>query len=233
MNIVLMAIEYRSANGSSILVNPSAQFPLQENTIGFFIARSVTDAKRASLYCKACHADIDDPLLIKKCPCTFKGVYRSPSDCSLLLAEKTRSLGVLPDSDYRDVILKKEGNSHTVLDSTGMFHWCKAVSLEQAILTHGTASDKDLHNHIVVSVFADNNSTLIGLRNFVMPLRTSNFTFKELKHIVFVGSLKYLKREWKTIQNFPKLFVFPVSDRYILVSCTIKNISQHGNVEGN
>lgn len=65
-------------------------------------------------------------------------------------------------------------------------------------------------NHIVVCVFGDASSALIGLRNFVMPLRASNFSFSELKDIVFVGSLEYLQREWEFIQNFPKLFLLKV-----------------------
>ncbi|XP_053575348.1 calcium-activated potassium channel subunit alpha-1-like [Bombina bombina] len=69
----------------------------------------------------------------------------------------------------------------------------------------------DFHDHIVVNIFGGASSTLIGLQDFVMPLRTSNFTYEELKQIVFIGHIKYLKREWKTIQNFPKLFIFPGS----------------------
>uniref|UniRef100_A0A670K0B3 BK channel n=1 Tax=Podarcis muralis TaxID=64176 RepID=A0A670K0B3_PODMU len=65
----------------------------------------------------------------------------------------------------------------------------------------------DMREHIVVCVFGDATSALIGLRNFVMPLRASNFTLSELKDIVFLGSLDYLHREWEFIQNFPKLFL--------------------------
>lgn len=43
-----------------------------------------------------------------------------------------------------------------------------------------------------------------------MPLRASNFIYHELKDIVFLGSLEYLQREWKFIQNFPKLWLFSV-----------------------
>uniref|UniRef100_A0A670ZG48 BK channel n=1 Tax=Pseudonaja textilis TaxID=8673 RepID=A0A670ZG48_PSETE len=63
----------------------------------------------------------------------------------------------------------------------------------------------DLRDHIVVCVFGDATSTMIGLRNFVMPLRASNFAFSELKDIVFVGCTEYLEREWEFIHNFPKL----------------------------
>ncbi|KAM7153935.1 potassium channel subfamily U member 1 [Macrochelys suwanniensis] len=111
----------------------------------------------------------------------------------------------------RTAAIAIEEDSNALLDSTGMFHWCKAVPLEQAVLKHQGQTTSPLHDHIVVCVFGDANSTLIGLRNFVMPLRASNFTYQELKDIVFVGSLEYMKREWKFIQNFPKLLLFPGS----------------------
>ena len=66
--------------------------------------------------------------------------------------------------------------------------------------------------HVVVCLFADPDSPLIGLRNLVMPLRASNFHYHELKHVVIVGSVEYLRREWKTLQNLPKISVLNVSD---------------------
>ena len=57
----------------------------------------------------------------------------------------------------------------------------------------------------------DAHSTLMGLRNFVMPLRASNYTRQELKDIVFIGSLDYLQREWRFIRNFPQIYILPVS----------------------
>lgn len=68
-----------------------------------------------------------------------------------------------------------------------------------------------LCNHVVVCLFADSSSPLIGLRNLVMPLRASNFHFNELKHVIIVGNMDYLRREWKTLQNFPKVHILAVS----------------------
>lgn len=68
-----------------------------------------------------------------------------------------------------------------------------------------------LNGHVVVCLFADPDSPLIGLRNLVMPLRASNFHYHELKHVVIVGSVEYLRREWKTLQNLPKISVLNVS----------------------
>merc|ERR1712223_1672794 len=50
-------------------------------------------------------------------------------------------------------------------------------------------------------------SPLLGLRNLVMPLRASNFHFHELKHVVIVGEVDYIRREWKTLQNLPKISI--------------------------
>ena len=68
-----------------------------------------------------------------------------------------------------------------------------------------------LNGHVVVCLFADPDSPLIGLRNLVMPLRASNFHFHELKHVVIVGAVEYIKREWKTLQSLPKISVLNVS----------------------
>ncbi|XP_076348972.1 calcium-activated potassium channel slowpoke-like isoform X2 [Tachypleus tridentatus] len=92
-------------------------------------------------------------------------------------------------------------------DSTGMFHWCTARPIEECILDRNQAAMTVLNGHVVVCLFADPDSPLIGLRNLVMPLRASNFHYHELKHVVIVGSVEYLRREWKMIQNLPKISV--------------------------
>ena len=67
-----------------------------------------------------------------------------------------------------------------------------------------------LNGHVVVCLFADLESSMIGLRNLVMPLRSSNFHYHELKHVVLVGNVDYIKREWKTLQNLPKISILDV-----------------------
>ncbi|XP_077437984.1 calcium-activated potassium channel subunit alpha-1a isoform X2 [Vanacampus margaritifer] len=94
-------------------------------------------------------------------------------------------------------------------DSTGMFHWSPSKDIEKVILTRSEASMTVLSGHVVVCIFGDVTSALVGLRNLVMPLRASNFHYHELKPIVFVGSLDYLRREWETLHNFPKVSILP------------------------
>uniref|UniRef100_UPI00358DF9FE calcium-activated potassium channel subunit alpha-1-like isoform X3 n=1 Tax=Myxine glutinosa TaxID=7769 RepID=UPI00358DF9FE len=96
-------------------------------------------------------------------------------------------------------------------DTTGMFHWCPARDIETVILTRGEAAMSMLSGHVVVCVFGDAHSALIGLRNLVMPLRASNLHGHQLKPIVFLGSLDYIGREWDTLANFPRLSILPGS----------------------
>ena len=63
---------------------------------------------------------------------------------------------------------------------------------------------------IIVCIHADKSSPVIGLRNFVMPLRSSSFERKELSTIVFVTDLSYIKNEWDLISTFPDIFILNV-----------------------
>ncbi|XP_046455242.1 calcium-activated potassium channel slowpoke-like isoform X14 [Daphnia pulex] len=280
LKLLLLAIELKSEDGldSKISINPRGA-KISSNTQGFFIAQSADEVKRAWFYCKACHEDIKDETLIKKCKCKNLAVFRkgvravqvigrasellrdddprSPlhnqhnaATTPLLSAvNKThsstnRAMNKLtgnsssaraaidgghspsPDFNIRPTSRGSAGNgSHNTgiaddqardfdfektemkYDSTGMFHWSPARSLEDCILDRNQAAMTVLNGHVVVCLFADPDSPLIGLRNLVMPLRASNFHYHELKHVVIVGSVDYIRREWKMLQNLPKISV--------------------------
>lgn len=103
----------------------------------------------------------------------------------------------------------KEQEHEEKFDSTGMFHWVR----EQGIEANTIRPNKKhmFSNHVIVCIFADPNSPVLGLRNFVLPLRASNYHYDELKPIVFIGDGNFLSKEWKSICNFPKLYILPVS----------------------
>ncbi|KAM8794521.1 potassium channel subfamily U member 1 [Eudromia elegans] len=210
LNLVLLGIEFKfgSQGESTILINPSVPIKLHRNTMGFFIAHSLAEVKRAHFYCKACHSDIKNPEQIKKCHC--KGGLRVKpfsGPCPTFIIKLLEGFGVHVHC-ARDLDVQGEDNSRVTLDSTGRFHWCDPVPLQDALLTYKDQTLLDLQDHILVCVFGDANSPLIGLQDFVMPLRASNFLHHELKDILFLGPLEYLQREWKFIQNFPKLWLF-------------------------
>nr|XP_026492803.1 calcium-activated potassium channel slowpoke isoform X23 [Vanessa tameamea] len=302
LKLLLLAIEIKGEEGtdSKISINPR-NVKIHANTQGFFIAQSADEVKRAWFYCKACHEDIKDETLIKKCKCknltahqrkvgadiddhhpppTFtppelpKKVHvrvinrnhrsaaptalLSPMANQLMNTTTTRQVNkvkpnvnrVPPDTNTQDQDTNYQAyhlayevkklmptsrssggnqNSNGVslpagladdqskdfdfektemkYDSTGMFHWSPARNLEDCILDRNQAAMTVLNGHVVVCLFADPDSPLIGLRNLVMPLRASNFHYHELKHVVIVGSVEYIRREWKMLQNLPKISV--------------------------
>nr|DBA15402.1 TPA: hypothetical protein GDO54_004618 [Pyxicephalus adspersus] len=206
-----------------IIINPGNHVKLKEGTLGFFIASDAKEVKRAFFYCKACHDDITDPKRIKKCACKRLMYFEDEQPSALSPKKKQRNGGMRhsPNSSpnmmrhdpllmaANDQIDNMDSSSVKKYDSTGMFHWCPAKEMEKVLLTRSEAAMTVLSGHVVVCIFGDVTSALIGLRNLVMPLRASNFHYHELKPIVFVGSLEYLKREWETLHNFPKVSILP------------------------
>ncbi|XP_058798210.1 calcium-activated potassium channel slowpoke isoform X21 [Phymastichus coffea] len=329
LKLLLLAIEIKgeAASDSKISINPRGA-KIAANTQGFFIAQSADEVKRAWFYCKACHEDIKDETLIKKCKCknlaTFRkgvravqmvgraiiDVHRRQSrydhhppptftppelpkmvhvrgeisrdrDDPNAMRNHRNSVGITTMNSTKQVNKVKPNVNRTSTDglaspiqqpqynqrpqqeetvyagyhlayevkklmptnrasggsggvnnnavqvgiaddqakdfdfektemkydSTGMFHWSPARNLEDCILDRNQAAMTVLNGHVVVCLFADPDSPLIGLRNLVMPLRASNFHYHELKHVVIVGSVDYIRREWKMLQNLPKISV--------------------------
>ncbi|XP_046593846.1 calcium-activated potassium channel slowpoke isoform X31 [Neodiprion lecontei] len=279
LKLLLLAIEIKgdAGNDSKISINPRGA-KIAANTQGFFIAQSADEVKRAWFYCKACHDDIKDETLIKKCKCKNCEISRERDDLNAMrnhrnsvgmtLMNSTKQVNKVkpnvnrtpndslssPNQSYNNQRSQEEsaysgyhlayevkklmptsrgsgGNNvnnngglqvgiaddqakdfdfektEMKYDSTGMFHWSPARNLEDCILDRNQAAMTVLNGHVVVCLFADPDSPLIGLRNLVMPLRASNFHYHELKHVVIVGAVDYIRREWKMLQNLPKISV--------------------------
>uniref|UniRef100_H0W9N4 Potassium channel subfamily U member 1 n=1 Tax=Cavia porcellus TaxID=10141 RepID=H0W9N4_CAVPO len=228
MHLMLIAIEHKSllnGGGCDLILNPPSQVKLHKNTLGFFIAESPIEVQRARFYCFNCHGDVQDPELIEKCDCKnsnhqhFTASVKESADWPSLTGNSpdnwnpgySRTDTILPI--FRTFLGDKE-QDHDQLDSSGMFHWCKTTPLDKVILKRSDKLKHKFQNHVVACVFGDAHSALIGLRNFVMPLRASNYTVKELKDIVFIGSLDYLQKEWRFLRNFPRIYIMPGSALY-------------------
>ncbi|XP_047343513.1 calcium-activated potassium channel slowpoke isoform X19 [Vespa velutina] len=330
LKLLLLAIEIKGEGGvdSKISINPRGA-KIAANTQGFFIAQSADEVKRAWFYCKACHDDIKDETLIKKCKCKNLGQQQRSwgrdLDVGMMMMQTGMVKGNTAYSSFLDVATFRKGvravqmvgraseinreredpnamrnhrnsvgmammnstkqvnkvkpnvnratndslsspnqpynqrsqeesayagyhlayevkklmptsrasggtnvnnngglqvgiaddqakdfdfeKTEMKYDSTGMFHWSPSRNLEDCILDRNQAAMTVLNGHVVVCLFADPDSPLIGLRNLVMPLRASNFHYHELKHVVIVGSVDYIRREWKMLQNLPKISV--------------------------
>ncbi|XP_043791847.1 calcium-activated potassium channel slowpoke isoform X21 [Apis laboriosa] len=279
LKLLLLAIEIKGEGGgdSKISINPRGA-KIVANTQGFFIAQSADEVKRAWFYCKACHEDIKDETLIKKCKCKNYDHHPPPTftppelpkmvhvrgeisrdredpnamrnhrnSVGMTMMNSTKQVNKVkpnvnratndslssPNQPYNQRPTSRASGGTNVnnngglqvgiaddqakdfdfektemkYDSTGMFHWSPSRNLEDCILDRNQAAMTVLNGHVVVCLFADPDSPLIGLRNLVMPLRASNFHYHELKHVVIVGSVDYIRREWKMLQNLPKISV--------------------------
>merc|ERR1719397_1276933 len=239
LKLLLLALEVRPDDGgdTKISINPRGS-KIPANTVGFFIAQSAEEVKRAWYYCKACHEDIKNETQIKKCKCKNLSVNSGKSGPGAAQPQHKVSLKKsvsmreamagesMPDvAAARDLCMPNQPmrnglpamapvaldldfeKTEMKYDSTGMFHWTPARSIDDCILDRNQAAMTVLNSHVVVCLFAYCDSPLIGLRNLVMPLRASNFHYHELKHVVIVGNVNYVKREWKTLQNLPKISI--------------------------
>ncbi|XP_077625679.1 potassium channel subfamily U member 1 [Crocuta crocuta] len=227
MRLMLIAIEQKSLlrGCCGLMLNPPADVKVRKNTLGFFIAESSRDVMRAAFYCAKCHSDVFTPELIGKCSCKPKIRRHFPGTMVLVRRSSTKELSDSTISDEmptrrerlsnvsfatRAFLYEPEPDSDQ-LDDSGMFHWCRAIAMERVILKRMDRSKHEFRNHVVACVFGDAHSTLMGLRNFVIPLRASNYTRQELKDIVFIGNLDYLRREWVFLRNFPRIYILPGS----------------------
>uniref|UniRef100_A0A8D2NMB6 Calcium-activated potassium channel subunit alpha-1 n=1 Tax=Zosterops lateralis melanops TaxID=1220523 RepID=A0A8D2NMB6_ZOSLA len=209
LKLLMIAIEYKSEKreSSSILINPGNHVKIQEGTLGFFIA---SDAKECVFFATSlvfhialrAVLNLMSSLYFQLKMSSRQRMRNSPNSSPKLMRHDPLLIPGNEQIDNMDANVKK-------YDSTGMFHWCPAKDIEKVILTRSEAAMTVLSGHVVVCIFGDVKSALIGLRNLVMPLRASNFHYHELKHIVFVGSLEYLRREWETLHNFPKVSILP------------------------
>ncbi|KAL6033617.1 hypothetical protein STEG23_018560, partial [Scotinomys teguina] len=148
LHLMLIAIQDKSIfhNCCSLVLNPPAQVKLSKDTLGFFIAESSQDVKRAFFYCFHCHNDVYSPEQIQECGCktrsqgqlTESAIVVVSTTCS---SEDQNSIAREEESSLTITSLKNRGTleSDTAedsdqLDSSGMFHWCRSKSLDKVVL---------------------------------------------------------------------------------------------------
>ena len=88
------------------------------------------------------------------------------------------------------------------------------VKLDDAILNvdvdyeeGATSPTPTLEGHIVLCVFADDKSPLLGLHNFLYPLRSKKRIKESMKPVVIVSNRTFIKREWPLIRKIPDVYV--------------------------
>ena len=96
-----------------------------------------------------------------------------------------------------------------------------------------SARDHNFSEHVIFVLCAGSYSHEIGLVNFVKPLRTSSLLTHRLRDIMFYTDPSFVEAEWKSIANFPRLFVYPVRtfivnlDLFILLASAALSLCCH------
>ena len=70
LNLLLIAVQVsKPAGGQQLLINPGSHVKLKPGCLGFFIAESAKEVKRANVWCARCHVDVMDLEEIRRCTC--------------------------------------------------------------------------------------------------------------------------------------------------------------------
>ena len=92
---------------------------------------------------------------------------------------------------------------------------CEPHKLESSILNPDVLSVESSHlrpkgnvtDHIVLCLFADGNSPLLGLHNFLKPLRSKNLPQDKIMPVVIVSNKAFIEKEWPIIRNIPEIYL--------------------------
>ena len=202
LNLVLIAVEARKYEGGNIWINPRNKI-LTANCIGLFITHSSDAVKRAWFYCRVCHENVAKVEEIRKCSCKrlAKARYEYHQNSQDTNGDRNLvgSFSPLKTTDTSTqpspalALSEAETRSGKMLyDSTGNFHWCPAREFTATLVSRQEAEEAKFSGHIVLAIFAEEDSTSLGLRNLVMPLRASNIPYNELRHVVILGNHSFL-----------------------------------------
>ena len=92
---------------------------------------------------------------------------------------------------------------------------CNPVRLETVILnpdilacaTSRSEPDIDIKDHIILCLFGDANSPLLGLYSFLKPLRNKHLPAESIKPVVITCEKDFIEKEWPCICDIPKVYV--------------------------
>ncbi|XP_055351206.1 calcium-activated potassium channel slowpoke-like [Paramacrobiotus metropolitanus] len=115
-----------------------------------------------------------------------------------------------PTNPRHAKFMRKESvhaNTQICLDVSRNFYWCESRPFASVLLDRRMALDYPLSGHIVVLISSHPDDPPMGLRDFVVPMRSSRIPYDEVKEIVLLGNAEYLHREWPQLRNLPLVTV--------------------------
>ena len=84
---------------------------------------------------------------------------------------------------------------------------CYSHYPHQALTPRILDEDMPLNSHIVLCLFANEQSPIIGLKNFLEPLRSQSIPREQIKTVVIITNRVFLEKEWELINIFSDIYL--------------------------
>ena len=220
--LILLALEDTSKpHEPHIYINPISSVLRiksgKKGTVGYFIGQDQKHVQIVSTYCQQCHGNDESGdnhvgvikrLSVKRCRC----------ECS----EKPTVTELTQVTTFLDINgVETADNFESLKVKWPSMHIHQLPSIDSSIISDvetgmTESSSCPTNGHIVLCVFANENSAPLGLHNFLRPLRSRTISPDELKPVVIVSQKAFLEKEWLEIGKYPKVHLVLGSPLYNL-----------------
>ena len=236
LNLVMLALEQIQENCHMYYVNPSpSQYPdivINHNfMLGYFIAQDNASLSAVNVYCEgnSLISPIARPLLRRtssrqRSVKMLEKLYSKDSIVAdnghlvIQFAPNTlESSADIPlvkfqaEEEPSDKFLGEETDEQDDLEKWRI-HVGDPIPMEKIVLSQdfmvpNRKPGSNIQGHIVVCLFADENSPLLGLHNFLKPLRSKQLPPESIKPVVIVCEKAFIEKEWPILCDIPEVYL--------------------------
>ena len=232
LGLILLSLEKIKGKDRTCFVNPSPRSSPglvietgEEGMLGYFIGQDSDHVSIVASYCERCHVgtmehigdrqshikQIVQYVTKKGCHCISGNTYAVMN--SMMFGEN----GVTAQHKKSTEMVKKTPIMSMTTDFDGLdeqlnIYLREPQKLREAIIANEsaivtTSPRPDIKDHVVLCAFADETSPLLGLHNFLLPLRSKYMPKDQLKPVVIVSNKRFIEREWPLIRKIPDVYI--------------------------
>ena len=236
LGLILISLEKIDGKVRTCYVNPSPDTNPDlviesgpDGMLGYFIGQDADHVAVVSTYCECCHGDtsmvkggenthvrrIVRRVTGKNCRCDDDGGEMVNPVWGTEVVDLGENGHVSQPKKKPNTLTKMkmfQSTDSDDLEERFSIYVREPQVLEAAIITDedSIASDSprpDIKDHVVLCVFADETSPLLGLHNFLLPLRSKYMPKDQLKPVVIVSNKRFIEREWPLIRKIPDVYL--------------------------
>ena len=188
LGLVLVAIREDTSHHWYVSPAPETHpfLVINSSMQGYFIGPDSSHVQLVSRYCIKCHQTGKGRDCNKRCSCI--SFFNNSED--VMLNRLVPRLSIFTPSQKIIANLKRTTrNSY--------------APMESFILNEDTT----LNDHIVMCLFANKQSPIVGLKNFLEPLRSQSIPHEQIKTVVIITNRMFLEKEWELINTFSNVYL--------------------------